>query len=148
MNLSFMPGLPASVVQKLVPPKIKRTMKGCLMMLYRPHRVKRTRLTENAVRYAIRRQQQKGENPSKIAAELGMIPGYVRILWASLQNTGRIPVPRKAGRPKGTITQDAVRTVLEWHGRMPAGVVRPARRLKAANQGSQSRHKLRRSIPP
>ena len=101
--------------------------------MYQPHHVKRTSLTEKAVRYAIR-QRQKCKSPSKIAAELGITPRYVRILWARFRDAGRIPVPRRAGRPKRTITQDAVRTVLEWHGRMPAGVVRLTRRLKAANQ--------------
>ncbi len=103
------------------------------LTLYHPHRVKRTRLTEKAVRYVIR-QRQKGESSSKIATELGITPRYVRMLWAKFQDTDRIPVPRKAGRPKGTITQDAVRTVLEWHGRMPTGVVRLTRLLKATNQ--------------
>ena len=82
------------------------------LTLYRSHRVKRTRLTEKAVRYVIR-QRQNGGSPSRIAAELGITPRYVRMLWARFQDTGRIPVPRKAGRPKGAITQDVVRIVLE-----------------------------------
>ena len=42
--------------------------------------MKRTRLTEKAVRYAIR-QRQKGGSPSRIVAELAITPRYVRILW-------------------------------------------------------------------
>ena len=70
-----------SVVRKLVPPKFKRNVKD-YFALYRSSHVKKKRkgrLTERAIRYAIR-QRQKGKSPSDIAVRLGISPRYVRKL--------------------------------------------------------------------
>ena len=74
------------------------------LVLYWSHRMKRMGLTEKAVRYVIR-QWQKGKSPSKITAELGITLRYARMLWVRFQDTSKIPVLSKTGRPKGTITQ-------------------------------------------
>ena len=64
----FIPSIANSIVQKLVPPKFKRSVKDYLA-LYRSGHVKKRkkeRLTEKAIRYVIW-QRQKGKSPSDIA---------------------------------------------------------------------------------
>ena len=94
---------------------------------------RKVRLTEKTMRYVIR-QRQKGKSSSRIAAEIGISPQYVRRLWIQFQSTGTIPVLHKAGRPKKAIIQGMITEVLDHYDKMPAGVVRLACRIRETNQ--------------
>ncbi len=86
----------ASVVRQLCPPKIRRSVEGCLAPCRSRKEVVK-RLTADAVRYAIR-QRKKGKGSSTIASEPGVTSRHVRRLWAGFCRTDTSHVPRRPGR--------------------------------------------------
>ncbi len=125
------PRVGLSIIRKLVPPKIRRTLKD-YFRLYRSKNV-RKKLEEKSLRY-IEKQRKKGVPAKQIARELGISDRYVRKIWARFRSSGTVLPRSGAGRPCMDTDPVDVEAVLDAYARMPSGVERLALRMRAAGR--------------
>ena len=121
----------ASIVRKLDPPKLKRTVKEYFRL--HPSRSVKKRLTEKSMGYAIR-QRQKGKSASVIADELGVTSRHIRRLYQQHCMTGVLPVPKHPGRPSSPPpSREEVDLVMRAYESEHVGVLRITLAVKEIN---------------
>lgn len=120
-----------SIVRKLSPAKIKRTIKE-YYALYRSRKKMTKRLTAKVTRYAMK-QLEKGRSVSEKAADLGVAPRHIRKLRAEFGETGSAHVLRSPGRRAlPSPSQEEVQLVLDAYDLEKVGVVRTTISLRRA----------------
>ena len=80
------------------------------------------RLDQRALKYIISKKGKK--RASIVAEEVNVSTRWIQKIWQYHTRTGKIPQPKKMGRPKKTPIPKIIHAVLTKHAARPVGVVR------------------------
>ena len=109
------------IVRKVVDTS-KRSVKQTHWGSKRSQNMPVRRLDQRALKYIISKKGKK--RASIVAEEMNVSTRWIQKIWQYHTRTGKIPQPKKMGRPKKTPTPKIIHTVLTKHAARPVGVVR------------------------
>ncbi len=119
------------LIQKLGPPKIRRTIAD-YFRLYRSDKDMTRKMSDKEIRYIVKGRN-AGKSATSLARDMKVTPRHVRRIYARYRRTGKMHVQQKAGRkaaPQPAAGQ--VQAVLDMHCIEHVGVMRTAMRLQDA----------------